>query len=258
VPPDAMEVEVVPANEMPRLSGTPSDLNSSGSQVPNGMNGADQALRPPQKPQKPQKPSERNPDTQASARPATKPPAQPQTGQAKTAQLGTTLAEAERADTAQPLSAEVKISDPQPDQPPPQTEETPDQTETAETLAQLALLGGQLGGGFQAPPINAARPGIDFTAAFRERVSSCSTLPPGIDQSDKISVALRVYFNRDGTLSSRPQVLEPIMSAKQQVLLENSLSALEKCQPYTMLPPDKYKHWKQLDLTFYPMNFFSN
>jgi hypothetical protein len=31
---------------------------------------------------------------------------------------------------------------------------------------------------------------------------------------------------------------------------------LQKCPPYTMLPADKYKLWKKLDLVFYPLNFF--
>jgi hypothetical protein len=137
----------------------------------------------------------------------------------------------------------------------PHPEETADQPDTAEMFARLALLGGRLGGGFAAPPINAAQAAYDFTAAFRERVSSCSALPAGIDPADQIRIVLRVSLNADGTLASPPQVLEPIESAKQQALLQNSISALQKCQPYTMLPAKRYKEWKTLDLIFYPMNF---
>ena len=42
------------------------------------------------------------------------------------------------------------------------------------------LAGGQFGGGFNAPPVNTPRAGYDFTAEFRERVSSCSSLPTGV------------------------------------------------------------------------------
>ena len=66
---------------------------------------------------------------------------------------------------------------------------------------------------------------------------------------------MRVFLNRDGTLASPPQLLGPITSGKQQALLQGSISALEKCQPYTMLPADKYKLWKKIDLVFFPLNF---
>ena len=134
-------------------------------------------------------------------------------------------------------------------------DETRDQPSAAEMMAQLALAGGPLGGGFAAPPIEATQASYDFTASFRERVSWCSAMPPGIDAGERIRVVLRVFLNRDGTLGSPPQLLEPIASEKEQALLQNSISALRKCQPYTMLPPEKYQQWKKLDLIFYPLGF---
>jgi hypothetical protein len=39
-------------------------------------------------------------------------------------------------------------------------------------------------------------------------------------------------------------------------LLRNSAAAaLRRCQPYKMLPPDRYEEWKMLDITFTPQNF---
>jgi hypothetical protein len=35
-------------------------------------------------------------------------------------------------------------------------------------------------------------------------------------------------------------------------LMQSAIRALRKCQPYNMLPPDKYKDWKTLDLSFTP------
>ena len=99
------------------------------------------------------------------------------------------------------------------------------------------------------------RAGYDFTVEFRERVSACSDPPAGIDAGDKIHVALRVSLNRDGTLASPPRLLEPIASPKEQAVMQSAINALQKCQPYTMLPPDRYKDWKSIDLTFFPMNF---
>ena len=37
--------------------------------------------------------------------------------------------------------------------------------------------------------------------------------------------------------------------------MESAINALQKCQPYTMLPAAKYKQWKTLDLVFSPLNF---
>ena len=159
------------------------------------------------------------------------------------------------AEKAEPEKAQSEESEPTPDTPPQPPEEAPDQPNPAEMMARFALVGGPLGGGFAAPPINAMQAAYDFTVAFRERVSSCSTLPAGIGSTERIKVSLRVFLNRDGTLAQQPQLLEPSATEKQLALMQSSISALEKCQPYTMLPPDKYKVWKKLDLVFYPLNF---
>jgi hypothetical protein len=241
VPPDAMVVDIVPPDEAPRLSGTPSDLRSSGSE--RGSNSA--AARPP--PPQPKAPTPQQPQPQAKpqrdAHPAM---AQPQTAQAEMA----------RAEAAQPDTAQRETSQPSPDAPQQPREQAPDQPNPAEMMAQLALVGGPLGGGFNAPPINAMQAAYDFTVAFREHVSSCSVLPPGLNSTERIKVSLRVFLNRDGTLAQPPELLDPIPTEKQLILMQSSISALQKCQPYTMLPADKYKLWKKLDLVFYPLNFF--
>ena len=105
-------------------------------------------------------------------------------------------------------------------------------------------------------PSTPAQAGYDYTTAFRERVSSCSALPAGIDPNDKVSVKLRISFNRDGTLASPPRLLEPNASSKQKALLQSATEALERCQPFTMLPPEKYKQWKTFDVFIMPLNFF--
>ncbi len=244
IPPDAMVVDVVPPDEAPRFEGTPSDLRSSGSEVSAKSDSAIAAAltvapKPPA-PSPPQQQQRSNPE-----RNARQAAAQPQQAQPETA----------RAETAQPEMAQMQASEPPPAPPQQRPEETPDQPESAETFAQLALLGGQLGGGFAAPAVDAAQATYDFTAAFRERVSWCSSLPAGVNVGDKVSVALRVSLNRDGTLASPPQLLEPIGSPKEQALLQNAIAALQNCQPYTMLPAEKYKQWKTLSLVFYPLNF---
>jgi hypothetical protein len=243
MPPDVMVVDIVPPNEAPRLEGTPSDLRSSGSESSLKSNNANTAAQPPPPKlpaQSPQKLRQRA-DPQRDARQAK---AQPRTTRPDTA----------HPETAQPETAEIPASEP-PDQPQPHREETPDQPGAAEMVAELALVGGRLGGGFQAPAVNAVQAAYDFTAPFRERVSSCSAMPAGLDAGDNIKIALRVSFSPDATLASTPQLLEPIASGKEKALMQGAINALQKCQPYTMLMVEKYKRWKTLDLIFYPLNF---
>jgi hypothetical protein len=51
-------------------------------------------------------------------------------------------------------------------------------------------------------------------------------------------------------------LLVPAPSAKQQALMETAVDALESCQPFTMLPPEKYKQWKTM--VFYVTPLFAH
>jgi hypothetical protein len=230
-PPEAMVVEVVTPDELPRFEGTPSNLHSSGSETPSPANGKGPVTQapPPQPRPPPQQQTQQRPNPQREAKeaPAQRPPA-PEA----------TQAELVRAEKPEP-EKQNQSSEAQPASSPPQ--EQPEQPNIAEAVAQYALLGGPLGGGFAAPPVDTNVAGYDFTAPFRERVSLCSKLPEGVEVGDKVSIKIRVSFNRDGTLASPPRLLVPAPSAKQQALLESAVNALETCQPFTMLPPEKYK-----------------
>jgi hypothetical protein len=57
-------------------------------------------------------------------------------------------------------------------------------------------------------------------------------------------------------LAGAPRLVGPPPSLKQQALFESAVTALEKCQPYNMLPPERYKQWKTLVLDIFPLNFF--
>jgi hypothetical protein len=241
IPPDAMVVDIVPPNEAPRLQGTPSDLRSSGSSFK--TDGAAAAAQPPPKPAAHQQPQSRS-KPERNTREATE---QPQTQ--------TALAETAQAETARAQTAKAEASAPRSAPPQPHPEQTPDQPDVRETLAQLALMGGPLGGGFNAPAVNTLEAAYDFTAPFREHISSCSTMPAGVDAGDQINVKLWVFLNPDGTLASPPKLIEPIASRKERALMQSAIDALQKCQPYTMLPADKYEQWKTLGLVFFPLNF---
>jgi hypothetical protein len=239
VPPDAIQVEIITPKEMPRYSGTPSTLRASGTE----RAAQSQALtakseQPPTDPSPPQPKDQHQAQRDAPPKPQEQQTAPPQ---AKEPPLP-------RADAAQLAMA----------QPDPGAEETPNTPDAAATAARLAaLIGGWHGGGFALPPIDSPFVGNDFTEPFRELVSSCGALPPGsgISPNENISVRVRAFLNRDGTVAAAPQLLESNPSPKQQVLMQSFVTALQKCQPYTMLPHYRYKQWNMLDLVVYSRNY---
>ena len=245
--PEAMVVEVVTPDEMPRFEGTPSGLRSSGSQTPSPADGKGAVIQaPPPKPRpQPQQETQQRPNPQREAKevPAPHPPA-PEATQAELVRTEKTEPEKQNQSSEQQPAAS------------PPTEQTPEQPNIAEAVAQYVALGGPLGGGFAAPPVDTNVSGYDWTAPFRERVCACSKVPEGVEPSDKVSIKVRVSFNRNGTVASPPRLLVPAPSAKQQALMEIAVDALERCQPFTMLPPEKYKQWKTM--VFYVTPLFAH
>jgi len=211
-PPEAMEVELVQLKDSPGFG--PMTTSSSSA---NGQEPVTQA--PPPKPRT-ERPTEQQKTKMASAQPLSPPDA---------SQADLMRAELEKENEP----PEAQPTPPQPD------EATPEQPNFAEMVAEYTKQGGLFGGmGHEA--------GEDFTLPFRERLISCSKRPVGIEASDKIIIRVRMSFNQDGSLSSRPRLLVPAPSAKQRALMASVVDALESCQPFTMLPPDKYNVWKTL------------
>ena len=60
-----------------------------------------------------------------------------------------------------------------------------------------------------------------------------------------------------GKLGASPLLIEATASEKGPLLLKSATEALQACQPYAMLPRDRYGEWKVLDLDFTPRDFAS-
>lgn len=272
-PPDAMQVQIITEKDMPRYSGTPSMLHTSGtdregqsqmtakseqpptpppSPQPQPKDPPQAARNPPPQPQEPKQQESKQQDPQKEPQAAqTKAPPLPQADAAKLA-----MAQPDPSPTAaqetRPQETSNATPNETPDAPP---AASPDTSAAAANAAYLALAGGRLGGGFAAPPVDSPLVGYDYTVPFRELVSSCSTLPPGISRNDAISIIVRIFLNRDGTLTAAPQMLDANPSPAQQALMQTFEAGLQKCQPYTMLPPDQYLQWKSLELIVHPNNY---
>jgi hypothetical protein len=155
----------------------------------------------------------------------------------------------------QPQAAEPLLPPTTPtDEPQPHPKEAAIQPDVGEMFAMpLALPGGRLGGGFDAPAVNPAKLPHDDLAAFRARLTSCSHLASGSAMDDSAKILVRISFKRDGTLASPPKLLDATLSPDAAILMQHAITALERCQPFTELPADKYKMWKTLELVVTPL-----
>jgi hypothetical protein len=111
------------------------------------------------------------------------------------------------------------------------------------------------GDGFDAPASKPADVASNLVAEFRRHLKTCSKLPAAVAPSDKIKIKLRVFMTPEGKLAAEPVLIEASASAKGPALMQSAIGALEACQPYAMLPADRYGEWKVLDLSFTPQDF---
>jgi hypothetical protein len=111
------------------------------------------------------------------------------------------------------------------------------------------------GGDFDAAASKTADIASSVVTQFRQHLKTCSKLPASIAPSDKIKITLRVVMTPEGRLAADPVLIEASASAKGPALMQSAISALAACQPYAMLPADRYGEWKVLDLSFTPHDF---
>ena len=119
------------------------------------------------------------------------------------------------------------------------------QIATAQSINDAATLGAAIG----AQNAQLSQSEID---ALRARISNCWSPPPGIDANSKLYVVLRVLFKTDGAMSQAPVLVEGSASPLGPALAESAKRALLLCQPFTMLKPEHYDQWKDIELKFDP------
>ena len=113
------------------------------------------------------------------------------------------------------------------------------------------------GDGIDATASSAANVASGVVAEFRRHLKTCSKLPVSVGPSDSVIIKLRVMMAPNGRLARDPVLIEASASAKGPLLMQSAISALQACQPYAMLPADRYGEWKVLDLSFSPRDFNS-
>jgi outer membrane biosynthesis protein TonB len=108
---------------------------------------------------------------------------------------------------------------------------------------------------FDAPATEAADIANTLITEFRRHLKTCSKLPASLSGADDVKVKLRVLMTPDGRLAAEPILIEASASMKGPLLMQGAIRALQACQPYAMLPVDRYGEWKVLDISFTPQDF---
>jgi len=118
------------------------------------------------------------------------------------------------------------------------------QVAAAETLNSTSNLGAVNG--------SAAQLSQSEIDALRARISQCWSPPPGVQANSRIYVVLRVLFKPDGAMARDPVLVEGTATSLGPALAESATRALMLCQPFTMLKPEHYDQWKDIELKFDP------
>jgi outer membrane biosynthesis protein TonB len=93
--------------------------------------------------------------------------------------------------------------------------------------------------------------------ALRTRLRQCWNPPVGASDASNLNVVFRVLFRRDGSIVNTALV-GGTASESGPVLAESAIRALLQCQPYTMLRPEHFDTWKDMQITFDPHEMFGN
>jgi hypothetical protein len=209
---------------------------------------AEEARLPPQTPEEPVE----TPDTSQSADTAETTHRQPAP---ESAPSPTTSDQGKQSDS-QPASQQQAALPPQPAAPPSQPEVPAAQPDITSRFGMMFTLPDTgAAGDFDAKATAAANIKPEDAAALRAHLKTCSVLPRSIAPGDNVRIVLRVAFAQDGRLAREPMLIEASASEKGPALMRSAIDALEKCQPYAMLPAERYDQWRMLDLSFTPKDF---
>jgi hypothetical protein len=162
-------------------------------------------------------------------------------------------------------NARPQTTKPQPPSPSPQPAYTPPEPDLTVKYGVMLGLPSQLPAnrpqgnsedGFDAPASASADIASSLITEFRRHLKTCSKLPAAIAPSDEIEIKLRVVMTPEGRLAAEPLpigVKHP--SENGPALLQSAIAALHACEPYQMLPAERYGEWKVLDLSFTTQDF---
>jgi hypothetical protein len=98
---------------------------------------------------------------------------------------------------------------------------------------------------------------MDLKDALLAQMRECWNVPVGAPNPEQLIVQVRVFLAQDGSLAGPPQV-EPATRAAaagnpyMRTAAEAAVKAIQICEPYKRLPPNKYDAWREIVMTFDP------
>ncbi len=113
-----------------------------------------------------------------------------------------------------------------------------------DTISETAALG--------APKGTAAQLSQSELDALRARLAQLWNPPVGAQNPEEIIVTIRIRLNPDGTLAEPPRVTSSGRSRLYEVSRERAAIAVIRGAPFTMLRPETYELWKDIEVTFDP------
>jgi len=93
--------------------------------------------------------------------------------------------------------------------------------------------------------------------ALRARLRDCWNVPVGLAEARDLVVTIRILFNKDGSLSAEPRLMNHGSHPAFQAASESALRAVRSCAPYSFLPVAKYEAWRDVIIDFDPREMFS-
>jgi hypothetical protein len=107
-------------------------------------------------------------------------------------------------------------------------------------------------------PRNRSRQGITYALGVSVLfilfglVSQCWKPPAGVTPATRDYAVLRILLKPDGSLAGSPVLVEDTSTIFRPALANSAIQAITTCQPFTMLKPEHYEQWKDLELKFDP------
>ena len=93
---------------------------------------------------------------------------------------------------------------------------------------------------------------------IRLKFRDCWSIPSGAKDFEGMEVTVRIYLNRDGSLSDEPKVVDQAERRRAaadvfyRVFVESAVRAVRKCDPLEMPPRMSYEKWREIEFTFSP------
>ena len=227
--------EPLPDLKLPKLDFTDQDKPDAAPKPAATEKAAEKA--PPQQQQATHEPQQRQPQPQPSHVPPQQPPGQPQAQQLPPAMPQLQAAPPAYRAPEPDVTVKYGVMLGLPPELPPAPKDAPkdDGGDAKDSI------------GAKLPP--------EVIAELRRHLRSCSKLPAEVAPTDAVHIRLRAVLATDGTLARPPILIEAPPSTKGVAIVKSAMSALQACQPYKMLPVDKYEEWKVMDLSFTPRDF---